>query len=580
MKFNELKKNLKKDFSGYPELKIALLGDSSTQLLAQAIRGSGYEKHLNINIFDADYNQIERQIMDITSDLYAYKPDFTIIFEAGHKLLHRFYYENEIERLNFAENQLNRISRLTKTLQTNLKTKVVLFNYAEEDDRVFGDYANKVQYSFIFQQRKLNYLIAEYSVKNPGIFICDISTIQNRIGRDILFSSSIYVSSDMVISIDALPLVAESIIQIIAAIRGQIKKCIILDLDNTMWGGIIGDDGLENIQIGSLGIGKAFTEFQAWIKKLKQRGIIVCICSKNTESIAKEPFEKHPDMILKMKDIAVFKANWHNKVDNIKSIQQILNIGFDSMVFIDDNPFERNIVRENIHNITVPELPKDPADYLDYLYSLNLFETASFSSEDGNRTEQYQLESERSAASSSFLNEDDFLKSLNMYSNVQHFNSFTIPRVAQLSQRSNQFNLRTIRYTEEELRNIAESKNYITFSFTLQDKYGDNGLICVIILKKINSYELFIDTWFMSCRVLKRGMELFVLNTIVDYAINNNYQTLIGEYIPTEKNILVENHFSNLGFVQIDKFWRLKTSSYNKKKCFINKKETNNYGKK
>lgn len=510
--------------------------------------------------------------MDTTSELYVYKPDFTIIFEAGHKLLQKFNKTEENERLNFAEYQYNRIIRLIEILQTNLNTKVILFNYPEEDDRVFGDYANKVQSSFIFQQRKLNYMITDYSVKNHGLFICDISSIQNRIGRNSLFSSSIYVSSDMVISIDALPIVAESVAQIISGIQGQIKKCIILDLDNTLWGGIIGDDGLENIQIGSLGIGKAFSEFQSWVKKLKQRGIIVCICSKNTESIAKEPFEKHPDMILELKDIAVFKANWDNKVDNIKSIRQTLNIGFDSIVFIDDNPFERNIVRENIHNITVPELPTDPAEYLDYLYSINLFQTTSFSFEDSKRTEQYQSESARSVAASSFLNENDFLKSLDMYSEVQHFNSFIIPRVAQLSQRSNQFNLRTIRYTEEEIKNITESKNHITFSFNLEDKYGDNGIISVIILKILNSSDLFIDTWFMSCRVLKRGMELFVLNTIVEYAINNKYQTLIGEYIPTEKNSLVENHFSNLGFDPSDRLWKLETSSYTKRECFISKK--------
>ena len=573
MTFNELKKNIKKDFSGLKQLKLALLGDSSTQLLAQAIRGSGYEKHLNINVFDADYNQVDRLIMNVASELYVYKPDYTVIFEAGHKLLQKFNKMNETERATFAESQFDLISKLIDVLQSNIKTKVICFNYAEENDRVFGNYANKVQSSFIFQQRKLNYMLTEYSVSNVGFYICDISSIQNRLGRDLLFSPSIYVNTDSVLSIDALPTVAESIVQMIAAIQGQIKKCLILDLDNIVWGGVIGDDGLDNIKIGSLGIGKAFTEFQYWVKKLQQRGIIVCICSKNTESVAKEPFVKHPDMILRLKDFAVFKANWNNKVDNINSIQQILNIGFDSMVFLDDNPFERDMVRESIQGITVPELPKDPAEYLEYLYSLNLFETASYSTEDANRTEQYHLKSQREEALSLFANENEFLINLNMGSNVQHFNSFSIPRVAQLSQRSNQFNLRTVRYTEDNIKSIVESERYITFSFTLEDKYGDNGIICAIILEKLEPKKLFIDTWFMSCRVIKRGMENFVMNTIVNYALKNGYQTLIGEYIPTDKNALVKDHFANLGFDQAGLFWELEISMYQNKECFINNKE-------
>jgi len=573
MTFNELKKNLKKDFSEFKKFKLALLGDSSTQLLAQAIRGAGYEKHLDLNIFDADYNQIDRQIMDISSELYVYQPEFTVVFEAGHKLLQKFNKANESERFDFAKDQHDRINQLVEVIQNNLKTKVIWFNYTEEDDRVFGDYANKVETSFIFQQRKLNYLLAELSVKNKGLFICDISSIQNRIGRNNMFSSSIYVNSDIVLSIDSLSYVANSVVQIIAAVQGQINKCIILDLDNTLWGGVIGDDGLNNIQIGSLGIGKAFTEFQYWVKKLEQRGIIICVCSKNTESIAKEPFEKHPDMILRLKDIAVFMANWETKVDNIKHIQKILNIGFDSMVFIDDNPFERNIVRENIQGITVPELPRDPAEYLEFLYSLNLFETASYSTEDAKRTELYQKESERIAVQVSFANENDYLKSLNMFSDVQPFNSFSIPRVAQLSQRSNQFNLRTIRYTEEEVTQITASEQYFTFSFTLEDKYGENGLICVIIIEKKQPKELFIDTWFMSCRVLKRGMENFGLNTIIDFARKNGYQTIVGEYIPTPKNMIVKDHYKNLGFIKKDEFWRLEITASQQKECFIHTKE-------
>ena len=573
MTFNELKKNLKKDFSDFEPMKLALLGDSATQFLAQAIRGAGYNQQLNITVYDADFDQVDRQILDLSSELYGFQPDIILIFEAGHKLLQKFNKAEAGIRTDFAESQINRIRHLVDTLQNNLKTKVIYFNYAEEDDRIFGNFANKVSSSFIFQQRKLNYLLSEYATQNSSLNICDMSAIQSKMGRELLFSPAIYTTSEMVLSIDALPVVAESVVQMIAVFQGKFKKCVILDLDNLLWGGVIGDDGLDNIQIGGLGVGKAFTEFQYWVKKLQQRGIIVCICSKNTDSIAREPFEKHPDMVLRLKDIAVFVANWENKADNINRIQQILNIGFDSMVFLDDNPFERNMVRQNIPNITVPELPEDPAEYLEYLYTLNLFETTSYSSEDASRTEMYQKESERVVAQASFANENDFLKSLDMLSDVQPFNSFSIPRVAQLSQRSNQFNSRTVRYTEEDIKRITASESYITFSFTLEDKYGDNGLICVIILEEKQPKVLFIDTWLMSCRVLKRGMENFVLNAIVDYACAKGYQAIVGEYLPTAKNALVKDLYADLGFTQDSAHWRLEIADYQPKECFINIKK-------
>lgn len=574
MTFNELKKKLKKDFSDFEPLKLALLGDSATQLLAQAIRGAGYNQQLDINVYNADFNQVDQQILDLSSEMYVFQPDIILIFEAGHKLLQKFNKTDAGVRAAFAENQINRIRHLVDTLQSNLKAKVIYLNYAEEDDRVFGNYANKVPSSFTFQQRKLNYLLAEYATTNASLYICDMSAIQSKMGRELLFSLAIYTNSEMVLSIDALPVVAESVVQMIAALQGKFKKCVILDLDNLIWGGVIGDDGVDNIQIGGLGIGKAFTEFQYWIKKLQQRGIIVCVCSKNTESVATEPFEKHPDMVLRLKDIAVFVANWENKADNIKRIQQILNIGFDSMVFLDDNPFERNMVRQNVPDISVPELPKDPAEYLEYLYALNLFETASYSSEDANRTEKYQEESKRVVAQAAFVNEDDFLKSLNMLSAVQPFNSFLTPRVAQLSQRSNQYNLRTVRYYEENIKRLSDSIRHHTLSFTLEDKYGDYGLICAVILEEQKQKELFIDTWFMSCRVLKRGMDNFVLNIIVDYARNKGYRTIVGEYIPTAKNALVKTHYADLGFTQDGAYWRLEIATYQPRECFINIKQS------
>ena len=410
------------------------------------------------------------------------------------------------------------------------------------------------------------------AARTPSFHLCDLSTIQNRLGKEFMFQPSIYVNSEMVLSIDILPLVAARTLDLVAAMQGKVKKCLILDLDNTLWGGVIGDDGIENIQLGNLGIGKAFTELQYWVKKLKDRGIILAVCSKNTESVAKEPFEKHPDMVLRLDDISVFIANWENKVDNIKLIKQILNIGFDSMVFLDDNPVERSNVFENIPEITVPELPEDPANYLEYLYSLNLFETLTFSSEDAMRTRLYQVAAQRADFQEKFADEDIFLEGLKMVSLVESFNKFNTPRVAQLSQRSNQFNLRTIRYSESDIASIASDTESFGFAFTLEDKFGDNGIICAVILKRLNINTLFIDTWFMSCRVLKRGMENFVLNILVQFAKEMECVMLIGEYLPTLKNDIVKDHFLNLGFVSLNGLWQLNISGFQPKKTFINKK--------
>ena len=571
--FLQLKKNLKKDFSSLKTIKLAVLGDTSTQFLTEGLRGMGFDHGFDLKIWEADFNQIERQVYDLSSDFYEFKPEMVIVFRSSHKFLAKYNKSKPDHHKLLANNELDTVESIYSNITNNLEAKVIYYNYTEIDDSIFGNYACKTESSFLFQLRKLNYELMVMATNKPNLYLCDISSIQNQVGKSNFFQPTIYLSTEMVLSIDVLPKVASKTLDLINSLTGKLMKCVILDLDNTTWGGIIGDDGVENIQIGSLGIGKAFSEFQYWIKKLKNRGIIVAVCSKNTESVAKEPFEKHPDMVLRMEDISVFKANWDNKADNIRQIQNILNIGFDSMVFLDDNPFERNMVKENIPEICVPELPEDPADYLEYLYGLNLFETVSFSNEDKARTKLYQVEAERVKALQNFTNEDDFLKNLEMVSDIKPFNRFNSPRVAQLSQRSNQFNLRTVRYSEADIEKISKSNNYVTFSFTLEDKFGDNGLICVIILQKADKKTLFIETWFMSCRVLKRGMENFVLNTIVDFAKDNGFDELKGEYIPTAKNGLVKDHYQYLGFKKIDPYFVLDVNNYQIKKSYIKTKK-------
>ncbi|MBE9576420.1 HAD-IIIC family phosphatase [Flavobacterium proteolyticum] len=567
--FSQLRKNLKKDFSGFKSLKVAILGDTSTQFLSQAIRGEGFDAELDLQIWEADFNQIEMQVFNSDSEMYAFQPDIIVLFLSSHKLLNKYNKLKVEQQSSLATREIENIEAIVANISSNSTAKIIYYNYNEIDDAVFGSYATKTETSFLYQLRKLNFELMHIANRTTNFYICDLATIQNQVGKANFFHTSVYISTEMVLSLNVLPLVAQKTVDILSVLNGKLKKCVILDLDNTVWGGIIGDDGIENVQIGSLGIGKAFTEFQYWIKKLKNRGIIVAVCSKNTESIAKEPFEKHPDMVLRLEDISVFIANWENKADNIRDIQRILNIGFDSMVFLDDNPFERNLVRENISGITVPELPEDPAEYLEYLYTLNLFETNSFSDEDKERTKLYQIEAQRTVTKQKFTNEDDFLKSLDMISVVASFTKFNIPRVAQLSQRSNQFNLRTVRYTESDIENLAKSNEYATFAFTLEDKFGDNGLIAVVVLKKNSETDLFIESWFMSCRVLKRGMENFMLNTLTAYAKANGFERIIGEYIPTPKNEIVKNHYQNLGFEQENDFWFLPLKAYKERTNYI-----------
>ncbi len=572
--YKELSDNLQYDFSGLKKIKIALLADNASQFLNTAIRGYGYTRKLDFDIYEADYNQIELQVSDPASELYTFKPDFVFINMSTEKLLSSYCKtETQLQGI-YAELHLQKIQKYLDDVFSKLHTKLIINTYPEINDSVFGNFSSKYEGSFVYQLRKINLLLMELSQKNKDLLICDISGLQSELGRQFTFNPKMYALADMVYSTHFLPYIGKHITDIVLSYSGIFNKCLILDLDNTLWGGIIGDDGMEGIELGHLGLGKFYTELQQWAKQLKQRGIILAVCSKNTEEIAKEPFEKHPDMVLRLSDIAIFVANWETKIDNIKHIQSVLNIGFDSMVFVDDNPFEREMVKSAIPEITVPDLPEDPVEYMPFLRSLNLFETASFTEEDAERTKQYQEESLRNALQKSFGDGNDFMESLLMTSQVSSFNNFNIPRVAQLTQRSNQFNLRTIRYTEDEIRRLCSNPHYFTISLTLEDRIGQHGLIAAVILKKENESALFIDTWIMSCRVLKRGMENFTLNMIVDIAKAYNFEKIFAEYIPTAKNGIVKDHFKDLGFEQIDERWALDITKYEHKKTFITNNDT------
>ena len=567
--FNELKKAAKKDIEG-KEFRIAVLGNAATQFFSTGIKGYLKSEGINALVFDADYNQIDSQLIDSSSETYEFNPDAIIIYVSTDKIYEEFLDTEVSLRSDFADGYIEKIKKYWSLVENNSKARIIQANFTEIDDRAFGNYSAKVSDSFIYQIRKLNFLLEESMNADKNVYPLDLLSIQIQLGIKAFYDPVYYYNAKLAAAVDAIPYIAKNVSDIVKTLCGSFKKGVILDLDNTLWGGVIGDDGLGGIEIGELGRGHVFSDFQRWLKQLKDRGILLSVCSKNNEETAREPFEKHEEMILRPDDFSMFVANWEDKASNIRFIQKSLNIGMDSLVFIDDNPFERNLVREMIPEITVPELPEDPANYLSFLQGENLFETASYSADDRDRTKQYQAEAKRKNLEQEFVSIDDYLKNLEMVGEAKPFEPLRYARIAQLTQRSNQFNLRTVRYTEADIERIAGDDKYITLYYTLKDKFGDHGLVSVVILEKTADDEAFVDTWLMSCRVLKRGMEEYIVNRFVEAAAKKGIRKLSAEYIETPKNKMVKDIYKTMGFSEIsENRYELTVENYRENRTFI-----------
>jgi len=551
------------------KIRIAILGYRSTQFLSKFLKQAGAIQGFDIELYEADYLQVEMEVMNPASSLYSFKPDFIWLINSTSFLEKRFCKSSDKKDFEKAISQT--YQQLAEQVSAHSSAQLIFNNFVEIPDSIFGHFSNQHSASFLNQLRRINVSLMDLAESNQALHIFDLQSMVLSKGLDNVRDAGLHINADIPFSMDFEAEIAWNFASLLRVFKGKIKKCLILDLDNTLWGGVIGDDGLEGIQLGSLGIGKAFSELQLWAKALKVRGIILAICSKNTEEVAKEVFEKHEEMVLELDDIAVFVANWSNKADNIRHIQEVLNIGFDSMVFLDDNPAERALVQKELPEVTVPELPADPAAYLPFLRKLNLFETLSVSKLDKDRTKQYQEEAQRRSVQSSFSNMEDYLKSLEMKGEILPFQDQHFPRISQLSQRSNQFNLRTIRYTESEIKGIQQNPSYHTIQVSLEDHYGSYGLISILLLKQENPQTFFIENWLMSCRVLKREVEKYVLNHLVEKAREMGVKKIVGEYLPTAKNKIVENHYRDLGFEPLGKnCWELEVESYEAKAHFIN----------
>lgn len=349
-----------------------------------------------------------------------------------------------------------------------------------------------------------------------------------------------------------LPLYADHVCRLLAAQRGFSRRCLVLDLDNTLWGGVIGDDGLQGIRIGQGDpTGEAYLSLQRYVVSLRNRGIVLAVSSKNEEETARLPFRQHPDMILREEDFVVFQANWKDKATNILAIANTLGLGLDAFVFVDDNPFERNLVREALPGVAVPEMPEDPAQYARTLSAAGYFEAVAFSEEDVKRASYYAGNAQRATLERQAGDLAGYLASLEMEIDFRPFNEASRPRIAQLINKSNQFNLTTRRYTEADVARFEADRQILALQVRLRDKLGDNGMISVIICRCAEPDVWEIDTWLMSCRVLGRRVEEAVLRELLDHAKRRGAGTLRGLYVPTERNKLVEQHYANLGFMMV-----------------------------
>jgi FkbH-like protein len=395
----------------------------------------------------------------------------------------------------------------------------------------------------------VNRKLAEQSNLGNGDVLLDVAGIAETVGLADWHNTQLWNLGKFSFSDEFVPLYAEHVARIIAAIRGKSRKVLILDLDNTIWGGVIGDDGIENIKVAQGdAIGEAHLAVQRLALELRQRGIVLAVSSKNTDAIARAPFEQHPEMLLRLDHIAVFQANWNDKATNIRAIAEELSLGLDAMVFLDDNPVERGLVRSLLPQVAVPELPEDPANYARTLAAGGYFESIGFAAEDLNRASFYQDNAKRAQLRSQVGGVEAYLASLNMTATFQPFDATGRSRIVQLINKSNQYNLTTRRYTDPEIVAAENDPNVFTLQVRLEDIFGDNGMICVVICRPEGAGVWGIDTWLMSCRVLGRRLENMVLREILAHARNAGIRKLTGTYLPTDRNKLVIDHYKRLGF--------------------------------
>lgn len=562
LSYRELKKNFNtnKDFDD--NLKVALLSTSAAVFLKDAIKVYFNSKAVDVSFYEGAFNAIDIETINEKGELYTFEPDYIIIDIRSDDIITKYYDYGINDKTKFKQRVLKDLTTYIERIKTNTNAKIVISNFLLIETGVFGNSLNDFSFEKIILDTNIAILnlIKEYD----DVFMLDVFSLANKYGvNNCIDNVKKYIASNSY-TMDFLTEIASQFYDTYKSLKGKIKKVLVLDLDNTLWGGVVGDDGVENIILDEKGIGKAYLDLQRYAKELSKRGVLIVIVSKNDEKIAKEPFEKNKKMILELDDISLFIANWEDKASNIKNASELLNLKLDSFVFIDDNPYERNIVRTMLKDVEVPEIPKDPCLVPAFISSKKYFSSLNFTKDDIKRTKMYKEEIIRKEHEK-VEGIDDFLKTLEVkisFLEGVNINDEGIKRAAQLTQRTNQFNLRTQRYTEEDIKNFIKNKDYV-FQFNAKDKYGDYGTVSIVILTNTNSGELFLDTFLMSCRVMKRGVEEAIFNFLIDYLKEKSITKIKGEYIKTAKNSMVENLLAEMSFVsdvlELEKYKQRKT---------------------
>ena len=451
------------------------------------------------------------------------------------------------EDADAVDESLDYLNMICAQLKLKYDAPCIIQTCVHEPESFFGNFDVQVnntsrQFINIFNSALVN------QVAGTEDFLLDVAAIAETVGLANWHDPVMYHMAKLPFAQKLVPFYAEQVCRIITAMSGKARRALILDLDNTLWGGVIGDDGLSGIQLGQgNALGEAYLAVQNTVLKLRQRGIVLAVCSKNNDTTARIPFREHPDMLLNESHIAVFQANWEDKVPNIQFIAETLNLGLESIVFLDDNPVERDRVRYELPEVAVPELPEDPAYYPRTLLAAGYFEAVYFSDEDKSRVENYQANAKRVALRETATDLNTYLKTLQMTAILRPFDEDGMKRIVQLISKTNQFNLTTHRHNESQARDFMKSDLYFTLQVRLADTFGDNGMVSVVICKK-NTEEWFIDTWLMSCRVVGRRLEEVVFYEIVKAAKLEGVKKITGVYIPTERNEVVRGHYLKLGF--------------------------------
>jgi FkbH-like protein len=546
---HSLKKELLKQ-TNLIATRVAILGGSTTAevrsmlelfLLAHGIQPSFYE---------SGYNRYCEDVLFESQDLWNFKPDIVFI-HTNWRNVSEFpeLAEAEADVEQRIRREMERFESLWKKIHTDLGAFIIQNNFDLPSLRPLGNLEASEQFGRVNFLLRLNAEFARYARNHSRFLINDILYLSAQVGLHEWFGRSYWYKFHMALSPSATVALARNVAGMVKSVYGKSKKCLVLDLDNTLWGGVIGDDGVQNLILGrDHPMGEAFSDFQRYVKDLQRRGVILAVCTKNDAENAKEGFA-HPDSILKLEDFSAFKANWNPKPGNICEIAAELNIGLDSMVFVDDNPAERTLVAEQLPEVAVPDVGSDVSLFAEALERERYFEVDRVVQEDINRSAYYISNAQRSSLQAGFQDYGDFLASLEMSAEIGSFSPTYLQRITQLINKTNQFNLTTRRYTLAEVESVTQDSSCIALYGRLADKFGDNGLVSVLIGRVVDE-TVEIDLWLMSCRVLNREMELAMFDALVEQCQARRVRKIVGVYIPSKKNGMVAGHYASLGFTR------------------------------